>query len=56
MSTTWVIYPKVRDNSEKSGLIPDKTTVSADTEVKDSSPSDESTPHQVVGKVKAYQA
>ncbi len=56
MSTTWVIYPKVWDNPEKSELIPDKTTASADAEVKDLSPLDESTPHQVVGKVMAYQA
>ena len=56
MSTTWIIYPKVWDNPEKSELIPDKTAVSKDTGVKDLSPLDESTSHQVVGKVKAYQA
>ena len=35
VSNTWVIYPEDWDNLSKDGLIPNKTTISSEVEVKD---------------------
>ncbi len=60
MSNAWITCLLDWDNPGKLGLIPDKTTVSTDSEVKggssELSPLDGSMSHQVVGEVTAHQA
>ena len=59
VSNTWVIYPRIRDNSAKAGLIPNNISWSHDREIKGGSQGlpfeEEPASYQLVGEVTAHQ-
>ena len=59
VSNTWVIYPRVGDNSAKAGLIPDNIPWSHDRGIKGGSQElpieEEPAAYQLVGEVTAHQ-
>ena len=59
VNNAWVIYPRVRDNLPKGGLIPHDILVPHGTEIKGGSQGlsleDEPASYQLVGGVTAYQ-
>ena len=59
VSNTWVIYPRIGDNSAKAGLIPNDISGSHDLEIKGGSQElpfgEEPAAYQLVGEVTAHQ-
>jgi hypothetical protein len=59
VSNTWIIYPRLGDNSAKAGLIPDYIILSHDEIIKGGSQGlpieEESAAYQLVGEVTAHQ-
>ncbi len=59
VSNTWVIYPRIGDNSAKAGLIPNDISGSHDLEIKGGSQGlpfeEEPAAYQLVGEVTAHQ-